>query len=506
MADTGMTRSDTARFRVFPSDACGAGVPGDTSSDFTVDNGDRPLAALQTPASPASGDITVNYDLLDPDSDPLDLIVEFSTDSGVTYQAATEGAGSQGTVALTSSPTGVAHIYVWESGTDVGANLRPFTRLKITPSDGLGPGQPGETADFVVDNTVAASRLYTLDIPVDPAGPDTISGYDIGGGGALTAMAGSPWSTGGSGRQMSSGSDLVVSPCGRFLFASHSDSLDISAYELDASGVPVPAPGSPFSTNPAQWLTALGLHQSGNFLYASLGNDQLDGFSVDPVTGALTLLSGFPYTAGSSSRDMVVHPKGDFLYTGHMFGADEGVRVHAIDPVTGAVSFSSWLDLTTWSGRPGSDMAIDPQGLRLFCGSLDAGVFVADIDAVSGALTLVPSAPHSMGGAYIGTLATTNRGDYLYVHLSFNVELYGYKIESNGSLTAVPGSPYTNTGGTSLYMAVDGPDQFLYVSSRSDNDIRIYEIQTDGSLVEQASSPFANPNPAGVPGPVLPYP
>ena len=493
------------RVRITPSNVNGPGIPG-TTGPFGMDNsgGATPSAVVQTPTA-GSGNITVDYDLVDAESDPLNVLVEYSIDSGASYQAATEGPGSQGTTSLSSSPGGDPHFWVWDSVADIGANLRLFCRIRITPSDAGGPGTPGETGDFAVDNTVLPNRLYTLDIPLDPAGPDTLSGYDLDlGTGGLTAMAGSPWSTGGDGRQASSASDLIASSDGKFFFASHNESHDIEVWSVDNSGVPTRVPGSPFPvtiTGTGGHPTALGIHQSDRFLYAALGTDLMDGFEVDPTTGALTLLPGFPYSAGSSIRDMAVHPKGNFLYTGHMFGAD-GVRVHAIDPATGGVTYSSELDLSSYGGRPGTPLTIDPMGARLFCGSRDAGMFVADIDPVSGALTLAPSSPVSMG-TFMGGATTTRRGNFVYAHLAFVPELLGFRVESNGDLTPVPGSPYTNTGGVTAYLKTDGTDRYLFAVSRNDNNLRIYEIQADGSLVELPSSPFSNANPAGIMGPVL---
>jgi 6-phosphogluconolactonase (cycloisomerase 2 family) len=218
-------------------------------------------------------------------------------------------------------------------------------------------------------------------------------------------------------------------------------------------------------------------------------------------------MSGSPFNVGTEPRDMVVHPNGDYLYTGHMFGSDTGLRVHAIDPVNGALTFSSSLDLSSGCGRPGSRITIDSQGTRLFCTDLDRGIFVADIDPATGSLTLVPGAPHRLATPYVGGMTTTTRGDFLYVAVvagwfPANV-LHGFRVESSGDLVAVTGSPYSNIGGTSQYLRVDGADQRLFVSSRWDNHIRVYDINEDGSLSEVVGSPFANINPAGVVGPIL---
>lgn len=378
------------RVRMTPRDA-GVGTA-DTTTAFVLDNNTLVEAAVQTPSSPSAFDIQIDYTLTDADSHLCSILVDYSTDMGVTFSAASEGPSpiSEGISGLTSSPTATPHVFVWSSGADLPGAIQPDVVVRIWPSD-LVPGIPATTGSFSLNNNGRPQAILT--------------------------------------------------------------------------------------TPPS------------------------------PATGALTTIPGSPFTVGSSLRSMIVHPKGDFLYTGHMFGADKGARVHDIDPATGAISFSSWLDLTSLGARPGSRLAIDPPGTRLFVSDLDAGVFVADIDPVTGALTLVPGAPFSIG-AFVGAFTTTVRGDYLYLALPFTSELLGFRIESTGALTAVPGSPYS-VGAETLYLMPDKTDTFLFASSRVENNIRVFDISpTDGSLSQVPGSPFPNSNtdPLAVMGPLWPFP
>ena len=95
--------------------------------------------------------VDVSYKLVDPDSDPVTIVVDFSIDSGTTWSPATEGPGGDGTGPLPSGPLGPLHIFQWDSMTDVGPIRVQTVRIRITPSD-LVTGTPGETTDFTVDN------------------------------------------------------------------------------------------------------------------------------------------------------------------------------------------------------------------------------------------------------------------------------------------------------------------------------------------------------------------
>lgn len=487
----------------------GSGAPigsGSAAPVTTSRLGGVPLARVVTPASPAGRDVRLEYTLLDADADPADVAVEYSIDAGATWSPARDAGalrGSQGTTGLATAPgPGAVHEFVWDAGADLGSNLRYFVRLRLAPADRDGPGAPDETQTFTVDATVLPVRCQALVVPFDPAGPDTLSGFDLNALGSPTA-AGAPLATGGRGRQMSSLSALVSSPRGDLLFASHNESAAISVYRVGAGGALAPVAGSPFATraNPSD----LAVHPGGRFLYAVTGA-ALEAFAIDPQTGALTALAGSPFAVGSSPRGVAVHPRGDALYTGHMFGADLGLRVHRIDPATGIPTFASALGLAQVGSRPGKHLRIDPQGLRLICSDLDRGLFVCRIDPVTRGLSLAPNTPLSLGGFLSGAVTTSTRGQFLYVSITGR-GLLGYRVDATGALLPIPGTPLTNVGADTLYLEPDSADRFLFASSRADDSLRIYAIDPQsGVLTEVPGSPLANPNQGGRLGPVRPLP
>ncbi|MHC5079976.1 MAG: hypothetical protein ACYTHN_13225, partial [Planctomycetota bacterium] len=114
----------------------------------------QPSLSITTPAVGQLGDVTLDYTLTDAESDSCTIAVEFSIDGGTNFSAATEGTGGDGTTALTSSPGGTAHTFVWDSVTDgVGTTAANTTvQIRITPSDAAA-GTADTTGDFTVDNT-----------------------------------------------------------------------------------------------------------------------------------------------------------------------------------------------------------------------------------------------------------------------------------------------------------------------------------------------------------------
>ncbi len=113
------------------------------------------LAQLDTPRRPLEHAAMVSYVLREPRSAPVDVRVEFSTDSGAHWQVASAVSGDarhEGTVALSTSPLGARHGFVWDTDADLGAINAIHVRVRITPIVGAIAGQAAETDDFAVIN------------------------------------------------------------------------------------------------------------------------------------------------------------------------------------------------------------------------------------------------------------------------------------------------------------------------------------------------------------------
>ena len=114
-----------------------------------------PTATITAPVGGTfTGDVQADYTLIDIESDPAFIQVTYSSDGGSSWKLATEQPGppSDGTANLVASPNpGVAHVFVWDSETDVGPILIPNVILKIFPYD-TRAGSTGTTGNFTIDN------------------------------------------------------------------------------------------------------------------------------------------------------------------------------------------------------------------------------------------------------------------------------------------------------------------------------------------------------------------
>ncbi len=112
-----------------------------------------PSATITTPAGTQRGNITISYNLIDPESNTASVNVQLSADNGATFSAATRGTGGDGVTGLTTSPTGIAHTFVWNSVADgvAASAVNNQVRIRITPSDTTA-GTAVATNSFAVDN------------------------------------------------------------------------------------------------------------------------------------------------------------------------------------------------------------------------------------------------------------------------------------------------------------------------------------------------------------------
>jgi 6-phosphogluconolactonase len=117
---------------------------------------------------------------------------------------------------------------------------------------------------------------------------------------------------------------------GKFVYTALYGTNQIAAFSINGkTGALAHVPGSPFpaGTNPA-YLTL-----AGNFLYAVNELDgSVSGYSINSTTGALTEVPGSPFESGGST--VTTDVSGQYLCLSKF----DGIQGYNIDPVTGALT------------------------------------------------------------------------------------------------------------------------------------------------------------------------
>jgi 6-phosphogluconolactonase (cycloisomerase 2 family) len=121
-------------------------------------------------------------------------------------------------------------------------------------------------------------------------------------------------------------SNLVLSPDGKFLFAVDDDTT-VSAYTVDAvTGKLTLVAGSPFAAGDQP--AAVAIDPSGRFLYvANQGSNDISAYAIN-ADGSLKQISGSPFLAGIQPLAITVDPSGRFVYTTNL--SDQSVSLFII--------------------------------------------------------------------------------------------------------------------------------------------------------------------------------
>lgn len=162
--------------------------------------------------------------------------------------------------------------------------------------------------------------------------------YAIGGNGALTAIAGSPFAGDG-------GVEVAIDPTGQFAYIARAifDSPGtVSAYSINATTGALTPVGSPvaIATGPAM----LAIDPQGAFLYVACNGGPthfgaLLGYSINPSTGALTPLPSSPFSPNDHySTAFAINGSGTYAYeTRWRASGTPGLRTLSIG-ATGALT------------------------------------------------------------------------------------------------------------------------------------------------------------------------
>jgi 6-phosphogluconolactonase len=292
-----------------------------------------------------------------------------------------------------------------------------------------------------------------------------IYGWTIGSDGSLTALNGFPMSVPISGIGINANYNqqvVITNPAGTLLFISEAGTEQILVYQISSAGVLTPVTGSPFSTlgqtlEPQNMAT----DGAGKFLYVTEDSGDHSGAFVTGYaissTGVLTPLStsqfNFPLweMQGDSSGKYLVGITGE---TAYYFGSDDThIHVLSINSTTGALTEVSGSPFTTTYAP--FNIALQPSANAtefVYSFSIDDANTGANaiegfqLDTTSGKLTAISGSPFGVTHAPWGQFDQT--GQYLFFYAGGSpIDLGVFNVGSTGALTeTVSATPLTTSG------------------------------------------------------------
>ena len=476
----------SVRIRISPFQATIPGAAGETL-DFTVDNiasNGRPTALITTPSCEISGNaFPFDFTLIDPESDPLDITVDFSIDSGISYATATvTGTPVSG---LPSTPAGTLHSLDWDTVTDgvgLGASISTV-RLRVTPAD-FPPafvGTAGQTADFTVDNVPRFLFAHHLDptqrnvsvFRVDPCA------------GALTEIPNSPFPLTVTGSPFGTW-DLLFNG-GRLILPFWKTAGALGVFDVDpGSGDLTPVPSSPTILPTTMQYCRTVAMANGRLFVVNMMSKDISVLDYNAGNGALTLTTNSPFSTLAGQPIRIEYGGGRIFCTNTLpdGGNPRSIAVMDVDPPTG--------DLTHVTGSPFPFSA--PKFILYVGGRLIATrdspvteISVMDVNPATGALTAVSGSPFPASG--LGAEEVAFRNDRLYVTHTNSNEVGVFDLDpTTGAISEISGSPFAAGSGPWGIAMMRGR---LFVANRFDDTIGVYDIDpATGAITQVPGSPF----------------
>jgi 6-phosphogluconolactonase (cycloisomerase 2 family) len=163
------------------------------------------------------------------------------------------------------------------------------------------------------------------------------------------------------------------------------------------------------------------------------------GYSI-ASNGALTPITGSPFTDSNLPLTLTIDPSGTHLYTP---GAQGGIAAFAIDTTTGSLAPLTGSPFATGPGNFSiGSLSIDVGGNFAYATNAGNGISAYSIDASNGALTALNTMQLDDSGTFEGITFDTT-GNLLFVANSQQNSIAVFSIDgSTGALQPVPDSPY----------------------------------------------------------------
>jgi 6-phosphogluconolactonase (cycloisomerase 2 family) len=317
---------------------------------------------------------------------------------------------------------------------------------------------------------------------------DDVSAYEVGTNGSLTELAGSPFATG------DEPLALAVHPAGGALYVAcrrgdenGGAAGEVRAYEIDPITGELDMLGAPLAAGPD--LNWIGADPASRFVYTTNAVDQVGALGGNVRTFLIAVnrsLATGPAGAIAGNRPFSAAPSPDgrFLHVGN--SVDGTITGFAVDDTSGALTELTGSPWTTiWPvplavvASPVHDLLYSLSGL----GYLEA----FEVDA-TGALVPVLGASVQTGTGSVA-LALDPSGENAYVASPLENELEVYDLAASGGLSrSLPHVVRTHQRPLSICFApgldtVSAISRNLYAANHGDNDVSQYQVLSGGQLL-----------------------
>jgi YD repeat-containing protein len=310
--------------------------------------------------------------------------------------------------------------------------------------------------------------------------PSTISVFSIGAStGALTQVTNSPFTV------SAQPNSIVVDPTDRFVYVTY-DSNVVDGFGFDTgSGNLTELSDAPYVTSASQ-LSNVAVDPSGEFVYAAGGGysagSNLLTFSLNSATGTLTAVGNAPGPSGdhelaisSGASGVTFTPQFAYVLSAGGPNGANNITGYSVNPASGA--------LTLLSGSPFAEgyspvaATVDSWNPFLYvtnncsdtsCTAATGSISAYMIDPVAGTLAPALGSPYGIGSSPFG-IAVDPSGSYVFAVDNQDVSIWGNSINLPiGSLSPLIGSPTFGIESGAVAVGFDQVGSHVYTVAGAD--------------------------------------
>jgi 6-phosphogluconolactonase (cycloisomerase 2 family) len=272
-------------------------------------------------------------------------------------------------------------------------------------------------------------------------------------------------------------------PGGKFLYISDFNSGSVYAYSVNlTTGALTAVSGSPFSFPSHSGNGGpIAIDPAGKYLFSSSAAGAIISFTINAQTGFLT--PGVAQVINDNNQPvfLLVDPSGKFLIaSNHADSFGGSFSVFSIDSNTAVLTPVSGSPFTFFKNAAPRQILLNSGGTVLYAALSNLQQVAAlDFDPTSGKLSSIQGSPYP-AGLLPQSIALLPSGKFLYVG-------------NNGAGTVSKYTVDTSTGGLThdgeiqvgnpTFLDIDASGQFMLIVGESSNILSIYKIDsTSGSI------------------------
>ncbi len=313
-----------------------------------------------------------------------------------------------------------------------------------------------------------------------PDGGDLVSVLSVGSGGALSAVAGSPFPTSGGSDDPSA---AAFSPSGGLFATGNVASDSVSVFSVAPSGAMTSVANSPFSAGTLPYSVAFS--PSGALLATANYSDS--SVSMFSVTGSLvTQVTNSPFPTGNHPQGVAFSPSGGLLATANFTG--NSVSVFSVGAGGQLTQVTNSPFPTGGTTNPFA-IAFSPSGNLLATANDNGGSVSMFSVGAGGQLTQVTNSPFPAGGSATQSVAFSPSGNLLATANEGSDSLSVFSVDpGSGQLTQLAGSPLSTGNGSDPRAVSFSPSGGLLASANIAGTVSMFSVAAPSATISSPSA------------------